>query len=156
MPIYSNGPHELVCLVVSAPGSVGAIFNVNVPGGGEEVDYTKLDSEWNRQYNSTMFITKSGKVFGAGRNQFGKLGNGSVGGGTDFAQCATVQFALPAGVTAMGLSARDEFTTYVLGNNGRIYAAGRNNLGQLGNGSSTASATPTPVEVRIPRQAIGY
>lgn len=159
---YPTNPGGTFATACTATPEMGhSIANVNLPNpdniaGGEEVDYTKLNSEWNRQYNSTMLITKAGNVYGAGRNQFGKLGDGSIGTGTDFAECGTTRFVLPTGVKAVALSARDEFTTYVLGNNGRIYAAGRNNLGQLGNGSSTTSATPTPVEVRIPRQAIIY
>lgn len=139
-----------------APIAGDSIFNVNIGavGDNEKVDYTKLTDEWRNQYLSTMVITQSGRVFGAGRNEFGKLGDGSIGTGTDFAECGTVEFDLPAGVTAVDMSTRDEYTTYVLGSNGRIYAAGRNNLGQIGDGSTTHRTTP--VEVKIPRQAILY
>jgi alpha-tubulin suppressor-like RCC1 family protein len=139
---------------VSAPNSGHNFFNVNFPSG-DKVDYAKLTDEWTRQYNSTLVITVSGKVYGAGRNEFGKLGNGTLGDpANDFRECAVKQFILPAGVTAVDMSTRDEFTTYVLGSDGRIYAAGRNNLGQVGDG--TTADRLTPVEVKIPRQATVY
>lgn len=144
---------------VDAPSGGHSIFNVNLPNpdnlpGGEKVDYAKLDDEWSSQYLSTMVITQSGKVFGAGRNEFGKLGDGSIGTGTDFAECIVSRFILPTGVTAVDMSARDEYTTYVLGSDGKVYAAGRNDLGQVGDGTTTNR--PTPVEVQIPKQATLY
>lgn len=137
----------------ASPAAGHSIFNVNLPNG-EKVDVAKLSDEWRSQYLSTMVISTTGKVYGAGRNEFGKLGNGSVGGGTDFAECTTKQFTLPTGVTAVDLSTRDEFTTYVLGSDGRIYSAGRNNLGQVGDNSTTNRLTP--VEVKVPRQGTIY
>jgi alpha-tubulin suppressor-like RCC1 family protein len=139
---------------VNAPNSGHNFFNVNFPSG-DKVDYAKLTDEWTHQYNSTMVITMSGKVYGSGRNEFGKLGNGSLGDpANDYRECAVKEFALPAGVTAVDMSTRDEFTTYVLGSDGRIYASGRNNLGQVGDGTTADRATP--VEVKIPRQATVY
>jgi alpha-tubulin suppressor-like RCC1 family protein len=138
---------------VDAPSGGHNIFNVNLPGG-EKVDYTKLSSEWNQQFLSTMVITTTGKVFGAGRNEFGKLGDGTIGTGTDFAECGTTQFILPAGVTAVDMSTHDEYTTYVLGSDKRIYAAGRNTLGEVGDGTTTNRLSP--VEVKVPRQATLY
>ncbi len=141
-------------LCVSAPAGGNNIFNVNLPNG-EKVDYSKLSGEWQKQYLSTMVISKTGKVYGAGRNQYGKLGNGTLGdSANDYRECVSKEFILPPGVTAKDLSTRDEFTTYVLGSNGRIYAAGQNNLGQLGDNTTTNRSTP--VEVQIPREALIY
>lgn len=138
----------------SAPAGGHNIFNVNLPNG-EKVDVTKLSDEWRTQFLSTMVITTTGKVYGAGRNEFGKLGNGTLGdAGNDYRECVVKPFILPAGVTAVDMSARDEYTTYVLGSDGRIYAAGRNNLGQVGDGTTTTRTTP--VEVKIPRRTSLY
>lgn len=115
---------------------------------GEEIDPSKLSSEWSQQFQSIMVITKSGKVFGSGRNEFGKLGNGGLGdAGNDFRQCSVVQYQMPAGVTAVDMSTRDEFTTYVVGSNGRVYAAGRNNNGQIGDGTTVNRYTAVPVVI---------
>lgn len=135
-------------------GSGVQMFNVNLPNN-VAVDVTKLSSEWQQQFLSTMVIGTDGKVYGSGRNQYGKLGNGALGDpANDYRQCTTVQFALPAGVTAVDMSTRDEYTTYVLGSDGKIYAAGRNNNGQVGDGTTTDRLTP--VEVQVPRSSISF
>lgn len=151
---YATAPGSFMGQCVDAPSGGNAIFNVNLPNG-EKVDYTKLTDEWKNQYLSTMVISTSGKVYGSGRNEFGKLGNGTYGDSSnDYRECVAKEFILPVGVTAVDMSTRDEYTTYVLGSDGRVYAAGRNNLGQVGDGTTTNR--PTPVEVKIPRQATVY
>lgn len=150
---YATAGGSFMGQCVSAPSGGHNIFNVNLPGG-DHVDLTKLSDGWRSQYRSTMVIATSGNVYGAGRNQFGKLGNGTTGPGTDFAQCVTTQFSLPAGVTAVDMSTLDEYTTYVLGSDNKIYAAGRNGNGQVGDNSLVDKLTP--VEVKLPRQALMY
>ena len=138
----------------NAPATGHSIFNVNLPNG-EKVDTSRLTGEWKEQFLSTMVISTTGKVYGSGRNEFGKLGNGMFGdAGNDYRECVVKPFILPAGVTAVDMSTRDEYTTYVLGSDGRVYAAGRNNLGQVGDETTTNRATP--VEVQIPRQTSLY
>jgi hypothetical protein len=65
-----------------------------------------------------------------------------------------VKYQLPAGVTAVDMSTRDEYTTYVLGSDGKVYAAGYNINGQVGDG--TTIDRYTPVEVQIPRTSYSY
>lgn len=138
----------------NAPNGGYNYFNVNLPNG-EKVDADRLTDEWRQQYNSTMVITTNGKVYGSGRNQFGKLGSDTLGdAGNSFRQCVAQEFALPAGVTAIDMSTRDDFTTYVLASDGKIYASGRNNNGQIGD--TTTTDRLAPVEVKIPRQAANY
>ena len=111
---------------------------------GETIDVDKLingSGEWKYQVNSLQVITRSGKVFGAGRNEFGKLGNGTASN----VQCQVVQMQLPAGVKAIDMSTRDEYSTYVLGDDGNVYATGRNNVGQLGDGTTIDKLKPTRV-----------
>lgn len=132
----------------------GYVLNVNA-GPGIKVDISKLSREWQYQYDSLQFIATDGNVYGAGRNIWGKLGNGFVGGiSQDYAQCTTVKYILPAGVKALDMSARDEFTTYVLGSDGNIYASGLNSNGQLGvgtygGGTSSDHHTATPLRAKI-------
>jgi alpha-tubulin suppressor-like RCC1 family protein/type II secretory pathway pseudopilin PulG len=125
----------------------GSTRNVSVPAG-KQVDISKLSAEWQYQLAALQFITTDGRVYGAGRNVYGKLGNNSIGSpGSDYRQCATVEYQLPSGVKAMDLSTRDEFSTYVLGDDGNIYAAGLNNQGQLGNGTMINSTVPVPMKL---------
>jgi alpha-tubulin suppressor-like RCC1 family protein len=99
------------------------------------------------QMSSVTVITTAGDAYAAGDNTYGKLGTGAA-----YAACnpnfARVQ--LPAGVKATAVASGDEYTTFILGDNGRVYSMGRNNNGQLGNGTTTNSNVP--VEVKIPRQ----
>ena len=129
-------------------------FNVNLPGA-LKVDGSKITDESNHQFLTTFVIGVDGQVYGAGRDQFGMMGNGTLGdSANDYRRCTTVRFQLPSGVSAVALSARDEYSLYVLGDNGRIYATGRNNVGQLGDGTTTQRLTPT--QVRMPYESILY
>jgi alpha-tubulin suppressor-like RCC1 family protein len=57
-------------------------------------------------------------------------------------------------VKAVAIANSDEYSAFILGDNGRVYAVGRNNTGQLGDGTTTDRSTP--VEVKIPRQETIY
>jgi alpha-tubulin suppressor-like RCC1 family protein/Tfp pilus assembly protein PilX len=105
------------------------------------------NEEANYQMNTTMVITTAGDVYAAGDNSFGKLGTGAA-----LTSCNPNfgRVLLPAGVKATALAAGDEYTAFILGDNGKVYSMGRNNNGQLGNGTTTNSNVP--VEVKIPRQ----
>lgn len=120
---------------------------VGLPPG--EVVSTDVSFEWQHHFESMQVITKSGKVFGSGSNIFGNLGGGTTGW-----QCSVTQFPLPPGVTAVDMSTRDEYTTYVLGSDGMVYASGRGDMGQLGNGTTANSAVPVPL--KLPRAQTTY
>ena len=99
-----------------------------------------------------MVITSLGNVYAAGDNTYGKLGRGGALGTACNSTYAKVQ--LPAGVKGVALANGDEYTAFVLGDNGKVYSMGRNNNGQLGDGTTTDRSTP--VEVQIPRQETVY
>lgn len=121
---------------------------------GTKIDLSRFSDEWKYQIDSLMFIATDGQVYGAGRNVHGKLGNDGLGNPTyKYMQCAFRRYILPAGVNAEDISARDEFSAFVLGDNGRIYASGLNTVGQLGNDSTTNAIKP--VESKIP-PGMGY
>ena len=117
---------------------------------GEYVNY-KMNLESTYQMNSVAVITTLGNVYAAGDNTYGKLGRGSA-----LTSCNRTfgKVQLPAGVKATALANGDEYTMFVLGDNGRVYAMGRNNNGQLGDGTTTDRSTP--VEVKLPRQELVY
>lgn len=142
-----GGAHDADCGDSSASS-----LNMQMDNGTgyRKIDITKLSSEWKYQYLSLQVIATDGNVYGAGQNTYGKLGNGS----TSSAQCKTVKMNLPAGVTALDMSTRDQYSTYVLGSDGNVYAAGLNNLGQLGDGTTTNRSTP--VTTRMPRAGAAY
>ncbi|HEY0965256.1 MAG TPA: hypothetical protein VGE13_02130 [Candidatus Saccharimonadales bacterium] len=93
-------------------------------------------------------ISQTGEVDGVGANANGRLGNGST---SDTLTPKT--FNLPAG--KRGAAAFANLLSvgrnlYVLTRDGEVYGAGSNNAGQLGNGSSTASAVTTPTKFNLP------
>ena len=102
------------------------------------------------QWQSTQIMTTSGRVYGAGYNLYGKLGNGTASN----TQCSVAQMALPAGVSANSITTLDADSTYVFGSNGAVYGVGRNNQGQLGDNTTTNRYTP--VSVWLPRYNIAY
>ena len=116
-------------------------------GSPTQVASPNLNDEALYQMSSVTVITASGDAYAAGDNTYGKLGTGAA-----YGPCnpTFMRVLLPAGVKATAVASGDEYTTFILGDNGRVYSMGRNNNGQLGNGTTTNSNVP--VEVQIPRQ----
>lgn len=123
-----------------------------MPNLGGETILTTMDDNVNYQMNSVMVITTAGNVWAWGDNTYGKLGTGAPLQGCNPTP-AKVQ--LPSGVKAVALSNGDEYTSYILGDNGQIYASGRNSNGQLGDGSTDALST-TPRTVKVPRETYSF
>lgn len=94
--------------------------------------------------SSTFAIASDNQVYGAGRNGQGQLGNGNTSIQT--VPSASNRFRLPSGVTARQVffgDGGDANSTYVLGTNNVLYAAGLNDSGQLGVGNTTSPQTCT-------------
>lgn len=96
-------------------------------------------------------LTDTGEVWSAGTNNRGQLGNGKV----SLYQPYPVKFILPVGVTAKDVysAAFDTVSdsrfnnTFVVGSDGKVYGAGANTFGQLGNGTTTDASTPVAMSV---------
>jgi alpha-tubulin suppressor-like RCC1 family protein len=140
------------CISTLGAGSTsgGWIFNINLPANAK-IDISKYSDEWKQQYLTTQFIATDGNVYGAGYNSNGKIGDGTSGS----QHCITTKMNLPAAaLPALDLSARDQYTSYVLGSDGKVYASGMNGNGQIGDG--TTNDRLNPVEVQIPRSNFSY
>lgn len=157
--INPSGPDSgLWCMGANDYGELGSgscggfvpWFVGSVSLGGEYVNY-QINSEATYQMNSVAVITTLGNVYAAGDNSYGKLGRGSA---LTSCNSSFQKVLLPAGVKATALANGDEYTMFILGDNGRVYAMGRNNNGQLGDG--TTIDRHTPVEVKLPRQEVVY
>jgi alpha-tubulin suppressor-like RCC1 family protein len=88
-----------------------------------------------------LALTTGGRVLAWGDNAFGQLGDGSTTA-SDRPQWVD----LPQGTRVRGLAAGREYSM-ALTAGGRVLAWGRNEVGQLGNGSTTNSATPQNVHL---------
>jgi alpha-tubulin suppressor-like RCC1 family protein len=96
----------------------------------------------------------AGTVWAWGDNQYGELGNG-----TNTNSNIPVKVSLPSGVTINDIAAGD-WHSLALASNGTVWAWGDNQYGELGNGTTTNSATPAlvslPSGVTITNIAGGY
>ena len=81
-------------------------------------------------------MSTTGAVYAWGYDHYGQLGNGTT---TD--QKTPVAVSMPGGVSATAVSAGLYFSL-ALGNNGHVYGWGYNTDGEIGNGTTTNSATP--------------
>ena len=96
-------------------------------------------------------LTSNGQVWSMGINNHGQLGNGTV----KLYQPYPVKFILPSGVTAVDVYSTSyspntdtKYTnTFVVGSNGKVYGAGSNYFGQLGDGTTTQRSTPVAMGV---------
>lgn len=101
-------------------------------------------------YSNTFAIGNDNKVYGAGSNNYGQIGNGST------ATRVTTPFAM-LNIDGVVNKAVDVLTGYgstvVLSDTGKIYAVGRNNFGQLGDGTTsnrTSPIEPAYLQARAP------
>ncbi len=99
----------------------------------------------------------NGHLYAWGDNGFGGLGTGTSGGTSG----TPVQVSLPSGVTPEVI-AGGSGDGYTIGSDGHLYAWGRNEFGELGNGNNTGPETcpfsipcsSTPVTVSLPSGSI--
>jgi alpha-tubulin suppressor-like RCC1 family protein len=93
----------------------------------------------------TCAVTVAGDVYCWGRNEFGRLGDGTA---TD--RRAPVRVAAPVGVTFASVSAGAGHSCGLAAAGGVAYCWGTNSSGQLGDGSATNNMQLTPTLVRAP------
>lgn len=128
-----------------------------LPAG--EVGSLNMNPEAGYQMNSFMVITQTGRVFAAGDNTRGKLGSNSP---LQACNGTPTEFLLPfrpgsstERIKAVAIANNDEYTSFVLGDDGKVYSAGDNSNGQLGV-DSAISNTSTPLVVKIPRVSVSF
>ncbi|MFE9425877.1 IPT/TIG domain-containing protein [Kitasatospora sp. NPDC006697] len=88
---------------------------------------------------SVLALATDGTLYSWGANQYGQLGDGSTARRT-----APEPIALPGGARAVKL-AKNFNSTYVVDQNGHLWAWGENDQGQLGDGTTTDHLTPEQI-----------
>jgi alpha-tubulin suppressor-like RCC1 family protein len=96
----------------------------------------------------TLALGSDGKVYAWGANEYGQLGDGSTTNRTS--PVAVVSGEIPSGVTIAEVRAGREHSL-ALGSDGKVYAWGRNDFGQVGDGSTTNRTSPVAVRVGAAR-----
>lgn len=144
-----------------------------LPAG--EVATQNMNFESGYQMNSFMVITESGKVFAAGDNRAGKT-SANTSSALQACNGTPVQIVMPlrAGsaterVKAVALANSDEYTAYILGDNGVVYSVGLNGNGQLGKGNvdggvtfsgdtltNAGSPSKVPTSIVMPRISVSF
>jgi len=89
-------------------------------------------------YVNTFVVGSDGKVYGAGANNYGQLGDGTT---TDRSTPVVMQVINGTTVRAKEVLSGNG-TTVILTEDKKIYTVGNNANGELGDGTTTNSSTP--------------
>lgn len=137
-PCNGNSTQSLVAFN-STPGA-----NI-VPGQFNMAGITGTVTDFATDQWSLTILTSTGQVWSTGINTYGQLGNGTKGA----YQPDPVKFNIPvAAKFVYNTYWRDTQNVLAVGTDGKVYGAGSNQYGQLGNGTIAASvATPTVMQV---------
>ncbi|MCW5808717.1 MAG: hypothetical protein KIT31_40580, partial [Deltaproteobacteria bacterium] len=99
-----------------------------------------------RGYDHVLILRSDGTVWSCGLNGVGQLGDGTSGTANNRA-VPTQVVGLPANIVQVLASSQ---TSYALTAGGQVYAWGRNQYGNLGNGTSSTSTAAAPVPALVP------
>lgn len=121
----------------------GAVSAGAIPAG---TTFAQVAAGGGYPYNPAfgLALSSTGTLFSWGNDEFGQLGNGVTVNSNTTAPVAVSAGAIPAGTTITQIAA-SYYTGYALSSTGHVYAWGDNNVGQLGDGPTSASNVPVAV-----------
>lgn len=131
---YAWGGNALGQLGDGTTTSSATPVRVQAPAG---VDFVSVSVG----VNHSVALGSDGNAYAWGDNSHGQLGDGGTAGSR-----VPVRVRAPAGVTFTAL-VTGVFHSVAIGSDGNAYAWGRNTYGELGDGTTTSSATPVVVQV---------
>jgi alpha-tubulin suppressor-like RCC1 family protein len=97
-----------------------------------------------RGYDHVLILRSDGTVWGCGLNNVGQIGDGTSGTNRSL---PTQVVGLPANIVQVLASSQ---SSYALTADGEVYAWGRNQYGNLGNGTASSSTTAAPTPALVP------
>jgi alpha-tubulin suppressor-like RCC1 family protein len=147
-----NNPKQISCgeyhtFIVKQDGTVWATgYNVQGQLGlghnSNRTTFTQLSSSFNNPKQiscggyHTFLIKQDGTVWATGRNDYGQLGLGDTNNRTTFTQLSS-SFNNPKQISCGG------YHTFLIKQDGTVWATGRNDYGQLGLGDTNNRTTFT-------------
>jgi alpha-tubulin suppressor-like RCC1 family protein len=99
-----------------------------------------------RGYDHVLILRSDGSVWSCGLNNVGQLGDGTSGAGASRA-VPTQVVGLPVNIVQVLASAQ---SSYALAADGQVYAWGRNQYGNLGNGTASPAGEAAPTPALVP------
>ncbi|WIG98842.1 hypothetical protein [Myxococcus sp. SDU36] len=99
-----------------------------------------------RGYEHLLALRSDGTVWSCGANAIGQLGDGTSGSANNRSAPTPVQ-GLPANVVQVSAGSA---TSYALTADGVVWAWGRNQYGNLGNGQASAASAAHPLPAQVP------
>lgn len=108
---------------------------------GVDIVHSSLGDDYDADYNNTYVIGDDRRVYGAGSNDVGQLGDGTIGNNSSIND--PVVMKVFDGIHFGAREVRTGFgTTIILSDAGGVYTVGNNNTGQLGDGTTQNSSIP--------------
>ena len=105
------------------------------------------DSTWTKisaGHSHSLFLRSDGKVYACGANSQGGLGDGTTTNKSTPIPILTTNIGTSLPITAIAIG---YLYSLFLRSDGKVFACGRNDYGQLGTGTGTSGSTPRPIEI---------
>jgi alpha-tubulin suppressor-like RCC1 family protein len=151
--IASGSDHSLAIQLPTRPPGYGTASAWGSNGSGQLGNGTTANSSTPIQVGQSLFtaiagggnhslaLTLGGRVLAWGDNTYGQLGNGTTTNSS-----TPVSVNLPTGTVVTAIAAGPVHSLAVT-STGKVFAWGRNNLGELGCGTCPNSSTPVAVSL---------
>jgi alpha-tubulin suppressor-like RCC1 family protein len=123
-----------------------------LPGGVTALSMHTYERDSYDSGDNFYVRASDGNVYATGTNARYMLGNGAA---PSVVATSPVVFGLPGGVDALDVLVLEE-TVHVLGDDGKVYGAGLNSRGELGDTTSTATSTPVEMQLPIGQTAVEF
>ncbi len=113
-----------------------------LPGGVQGASIYIAGTGSSPDYQNLLVVATNGRVYGAGSNIFGQLGNGISLPGTSTQSTPVVMGVINGTSVLASQAVVGGGTSVIYTTLGRVYTVGKNDSGQLGDGTTVSKSTP--------------